>query len=274
MAILGLLEGTGLDRPALDYHEAFGIPEADRIWRWEQTAATSKLIGASPALPGTFPYFGGLLIGLESGATSVCGCTVVSPRRALTAAHCARGAARFTVVLGSERLYTGGLRLHVTPDQVEQHSLYDPLSLNYDIAMVAFPAVAFDDNIRPIALASGGDDHVGEWALATGFGKTSDAQSVISGSSSVRQVSLRVISNAECSRVFKPRYVVSSTLCTGGGRGSTCSGDSGGPLALGTPGNATLIGVTSFVSTRGCELGLPAGFTRVSALRSWILRRL
>ncbi|KAJ8976740.1 hypothetical protein NQ317_004291 [Molorchus minor] len=58
-----------------------------------------------------------------------------------------------------------------------------------------------------------------------------------------------------------------STICTSGaGTRGACNGDSGGPLVV----SGVQVGVTSFVSARGCESGLPSGFARVSSFRSWI----
>ena len=48
-------------------------------------------------------------------------------------------------------------------------------------------------------------------------------------------------------------------------------GDSGGPLSfVESDGRYTAIGVTSFVSSLGCEYGLPDGFTRTSSFAQWI----
>jgi secreted trypsin-like serine protease len=48
-------------------------------------------------------------------------------------------------------------------------------------------------------------------------------------------------------------------------------GDSGGPLAfIEDDGIPTLIGVVSFGAAAGCEIGLPAGYTRTSSFLDWI----
>jgi len=48
-------------------------------------------------------------------------------------------------------------------------------------------------------------------------------------------------------------------------------GDSGGPLVIRNGNNFLLIGVVNFVSSRGCVVGLPSGYARVSSFRNWIL---
>jgi len=48
-------------------------------------------------------------------------------------------------------------------------------------------------------------------------------------------------------------------------------GDSGGPLVVrNSNGTFTLIGVVSFGSSRGCAVGDPSGYARVTSFRSWI----
>jgi secreted trypsin-like serine protease len=48
-------------------------------------------------------------------------------------------------------------------------------------------------------------------------------------------------------------------------------GDSGGPLVYQqTDGAFTQVGIVSFGSAAGCQLGYPAAFTRVTSYLSWI----
>lgn len=48
-------------------------------------------------------------------------------------------------------------------------------------------------------------------------------------------------------------------------------GDSGGPLVLqGSDGRWTEVGIVSFGSIEGCEVGAPVGFTRVTTHLDWI----
>lgn len=57
-------------------------------------------------------------------------------------------------------------------------------------------------------------------------------------------MTLQVITNAECARTFG--NVVASTLCVSGAGGSTCAGDSGGPLAIGSGATRTLVSATHY----------------------------
>merc|ERR1712002_213931 len=65
--------------------------------------------------------------------------------------------------------------------------------------------------------------------------------------------------------------VKDSMVCAGGGSDSGCQGDSGGPLNCSVNGKWVVHGVTSFVSSSGCNAyRKPTVFTRVSAYISWM----
>ncbi|KPJ00237.1 PREDICTED: collagenase [Papilio xuthus] len=258
----------------LDYHENVGIPKAEALKQAELAADFdgSRIVGGSPAALGAYPYMGGLVIALTDGRTSVCGSSLLSNTILVTAAHCWRTrnaqASRFTVVLGSERLFSGGTRINT--NRVEMHGSYNMNTLHNDVAIITISSVSYNNNIRNIGLASGSNDYAGTWAWAAGFGLTSDGGN-IANNQFLSHARLQVITNNVCRQTFGAITVISSTLCvSGANRISTCSGDSGGPLAVGN----TLIGVTSFGSTRGCQQNLPAGFARVTSFNAWIRARM
>ncbi|KPJ12032.1 Collagenase [Papilio machaon] len=260
----------------LNYHENVGIPKAEAIRQAELAADFdgSRIVGGSTVSNlGEWPFLAGLVITLTTGQTSVCGSSLLSATKLVTAAHCWRTgnaqARQFTVVLGSLRLFSGGTR--VNTNRVEMHSSYNMNSLANDIAMITINRVNLNNNINTIALASGNNNYAGTWARAAGFGLTRDGGS-ISNNQALSHARVQVITNDVCRRTFG-NTIQSSTLCISGANGiSTCSGDSGGPLT--TDNRNTLIGVTSFGSARGCQRNLPAGFARVSSFNSWIRARM
>ncbi|GBP43791.1 Collagenase [Eumeta japonica] len=256
-----------------NYHEAIGIPEAARIKAAEEAAVydPSRIVGGSASNLGQFPYQAGLVITLTTGAQSVCGACLLTNNRLVTAAHCWRDsrnqARQFVVVLGSIRLFSGGTR--ITTTSVSVHANYNVNNLNNDVAMITISWVNFSNTINRINLATGSNNFAGTWAVASGFGRTSDGAG-ISNNQFLSHVSLQVITNAVCQQTFGSS-IIASTLCTSGAGGrSTCGGDSGGPLAVGN----TLIGITSFGSAQGCQRGFPAGFARVTSFAAWIQARL
>ncbi|XP_013140881.1 PREDICTED: collagenase-like isoform X2 [Papilio polytes] len=258
----------------LDYHNNVGVPKAEALKQAELAADFdgTRIVGGSAAALGAYPYMGGLVITLTDGRTSVCGSSLVSNTRLVTAAHCWRTrnaqARQFVVVLGSIRLFSGGTR--ITTNRVEMHGSYNMNNLNNDVAMIVINSVAYNNNIRNIGLASGTNDYAGTWAWAAGFGLTADGGN-IGNNQFLSHARLQVITNNVCRQTYGSATVIASTLCiSGANRVSTCNGDSGGPLAVGN----TLIGVTSFGSIRGCQQNQPAGFARVTSFNAWIRARM
>ncbi|XP_072946801.1 collagenase-like [Epargyreus clarus] len=256
------------------YHEEIGIPEAARIKAAEESMDFdgSRIVGGSGSSVGQWPFFGGLVILLVDGRQSVCGSSLLSNTRAVTAAHCWRHgslqARQFTVVLASNRLFSGGTRINT--NRVEMHGSYNQNTLANDIAMVVINHVAFNNNINRINLPAGTATYVGTNANAIGFGRTADGAAG-ANNQNLNHVTLTVISNDECRRTFG-NFILASTLCTSGAGGrSTCQGDSGGPLRIAGP---TLIGVTSFGSNQGCQRGFPAAFARVTSYVAWLRARM
>lgn len=91
------------------------------------------------------------MITLTTGATSVCGTSLLTNSRTVTAAHCwwdGRGQARqFQVVLGSTTLFSGGVRINT--NNVQMHANWNVNNLNNDIAIVIISSVGFNSKYRP-----------------------------------------------------------------------------------------------------------------------------
>ncbi|CAF4797617.1 unnamed protein product [Pieris macdunnoughi] len=279
LLVLASLIALAYGRPAVrttadNYHANFGIQEALRIRHIEEALDFdgARIIGGSDSRLGENPHLGGLIITLTSGWESVCGSSLLTNTKAVTAAHCwwdgYNQASRFTVVLGSVRLFSGGVR--ITTANVVLHPQWNPRTVTNDVAVITINHVNYNNNIRPISMATGNNNFVGTVAVAVGYGFTSDSQNGIPNNSVQKRVNLRVITNAECEETYG--YVEDTLLCvdTEGGRVSTCAGDSGGPLTVG----GRLIGITSFGHAAGCESGYPAAFSRVTSYQSWISSRL
>ncbi|CAH0686225.1 unnamed protein product [Spodoptera exigua] len=276
---IGLEDVIDLEKiTSYNYFNKIGIALAEKIRKAEEEAEQnpSRIAGGSAASLGQFPYQAGLLVEVPGG-TGTCGGSLLNSRRVLTAAHCWNDgqtqARRFTVVLGSVRLFSGGVRLATT--SVAMHGSWNPSLARNDIAMITLPsAVSTSSSIGFIALPSGSElnnQFAGFTATASGFGLTRDGGSV---SGALNHVNVPVITNAVCRNTF-PIFIQSSHVCISGAGGrSTCRGDSGGPLVVNSGGRRILIGVTSFGHIDGCTRGHPAVFARVTSYVSWINQRL
>ncbi|XP_060808243.1 collagenase-like [Amyelois transitella] len=262
-----------------DYHQEIGVSLAAKIKAREEAADFdgSRITGGNAAALGSHPHLGGLVITLTNTFTSVCGSSLLSNTRAVTAAHCWRHgnsqARQFVVVLGSLRLFSGGVR--VTTSNVTLHANYNETNLNNDIAIITLSWVTYTNVIQPIGLPTSQTNNlfVGTWAWAAGFGATGD-NSPITTNQFLSEVSLQVITNAVCASTYGNSVVASSVICVSGQGRSTCGGDSGGPLWVWVGSERNLIGITSFGHVSGCQRNFPAGFVRVTSFISWIQARL
>ncbi|KAF9796239.1 hypothetical protein SFRURICE_016162 [Spodoptera frugiperda] len=275
---------TRVTKVQTNYHDAIGIPAVEKIRALEEASLANeavtnnnRIVGGALAPVGAHPYFGGLLINLVGTTSrSVCGSSLLSANRLVTAAHCwfdgVRQAWEFTVILGSNWLHTGGER--IATRQVIMHPQYVPRFLTNDIAMIYLPWNAMmTANVRPIRLPRNMEvwnQFEGHWAMAAGFGKTSDLQQT--SASVVSHVSLQVINTNTCASRFEAGFVTHSTLCTSGvGSVGICGGDSGGPLAAHDNfGEPFLIGISSFAALNMCQGGFPSGFARVTSFVGFI----
>nr|ACR15991.1 serine protease 23 [Mamestra configurata] len=265
------------DITAYGYLSKIGVAAAERIRLAEEQEDTqSRIVGGSASSLGQFPHQAGLLAQF-SGGQGVCGGSLVAANRVITAAHCwfdgQNQATSFTVVLGSTRLFSGGTR--VSTSNVVMHGSWNPSWIRNDVAMIRLNSnVGLNNNIAVIALPSGSqlnENFAGENAIASGFGRTADGSAgAITTNQGLNHVTVPVITNAVCRSSF-PLYVTDSNICVSGAGGrSTCNGDSGGPLTVNRSGKPILIGITSFGSARGCQVGSPAAFARVSSFIGWI----
>ncbi|CAH0625508.1 unnamed protein product [Chrysodeixis includens] len=260
---------------AYGYMKNIGIPLAEKIRKAEES---SRIIGGVPAALGQYPYQAGLLgeIVVDGGAAgSVCGGTLVSASRVLTAAHCwfdgVHQAWRVTVVLGSVLLFSGGTRVQTSA--VAVHPNWNPGLIRNDLAVVYLPGpVALSGNIAPISLPSGSElfeSFAGVRAIAVGYGITSEG-AIIEHNQSLNHVSLLVLTSSECSTAF-PLIAQPSNICTSGlGTVGFCDGDSGGPLILIRNNKHTLIGVSSFRSSLGCESNRSNVYSRITSFMGFI----
>ncbi|XP_018580082.1 brachyurin [Anoplophora glabripennis] len=222
-----------------------------------------RVIGGMTVTPNSVPY----QVAIYINGRSFCGGSLISRNFVLTAAHCTVSASFVELIFGAHNVQAAeSTQVRVTSMNIINHGQYNPSTLLNDVALVRIPsAISLNANIQIVALAPAtAGTYAGSVARLTGWGRISDAIDVISPT--LGGVNLNIITNSVCASSFG-NIIQSSTICTSGaGIVGACNGDSGGPLTV----NGIQVGVTSFVAYRGCELGLPSGFARVSAFRSWI----
>lgn len=140
---------------------------------------------------------------------------------------------------------------------------FDHSSLKNDCGLVRLPSSAIINKfVQTIPISLSDSNFVNEWAVASGFGKTSlnRVKNHI-----LRYVDLQVISLSDCQDQWDDDTIDDTQVCVNTDTDppqQTCVGDSGGPLVLKS--NSQLIGITSYGSGDSCTDGTPVIFTRVN----------
>nr|XP_033322715.1 chymotrypsin-2-like [Megalopta genalis] len=217
--------------------------------------APEKLVGATDAQPGEFPY----MVSLRIGGSHVCGGSIIGKYHVLTAAHCVNALLQasddVSVVSGTIYLDQGG-EFHRVANMVT-HPSYNPNSQpNNDVGVIKLAdPINFNTLQQAVALPTS-DPPANNYAIVSAWGETSSPP-YGSLSNTLQYLYLHMISFSECAQ-FSNLDVSRSVICTYNGLNSgLCPGDSGSPLVY----NGQVVGVVS----RGipCARGEPDVFTSV-----------
>lgn len=235
-----------------------------------KTSNEGRIVGGSPTTIQKSPW----MVAIFYYKSSLCGGSIISLSRILSAAHCTYGFVTkyFRIRVGSTKFNKGGRLVRVS--KIVNHQSYSKSKLENDISILFLASnLRQSPNIGVIDLGNAilAD---GTEVQATGWGKTCDDDDSKCGpSSTLRAVNLRIIENSRCSEMYKREEedqlfkIKNSMMCAGypsGGK-DTCTGDSGGPMTF----NNTLVGVVSFGI--GCARPkAPGVYTRVAFYRKWI----
>nr|XP_022909845.1 brachyurin-like [Onthophagus taurus] len=232
------------------------------------THLESKIVGGEEVSANSIPYMAGLFITKPSGLY-LCGGVLISTKYVLTSANCLESSTSVEVRLGAHKVnQEESTQVRLTSTQFNIHGDWNSTSLTNDIATILLPSAITPNNyIKPVSLPGRADKDTtfsGEWAVVSGWGRDSDAAN--SMSQVLRSVDVEIMSNANCI-FYYGTYVTPGHICTSGVDGvGSCRGDSGGPLIF----DDQLIGIVSFASSAGCEVGWPTAYTRVTSYFEWI----
>ncbi|SPP85086.1 serine protease 3-like [Drosophila guanche] len=230
-----------------------------------------RIVNGEQAKQEQFPYLVGLNIASKIPfQDSWCGGSIISDEWILTAAHCIKLLqGKITVSYGSENKNNAKL-LTVEEKYIYRHPKFRKIFHNnfrHDIALIHTPKMKFNDKIQSIPLPSPLNGKrwtkPGTSVIAAGWGSA-----VLNGNvvDRLNWVKLEILDVSKCEREYGN---VEGKLCVSTDKKkSVCSGDSGGPLV--PEDENKLIGITSFVSSTGCDSGKPVAFTNVIDYLDWI----
>lgn len=159
----------------------------------------------------------------------------------------------------------------VPSNSVIMHPAYNSTTIANDIALIQLSkSITYGLMLQRIKLPSSMSNFLNKTGVVSGFGAYSDINPITSNV--LRYTFTTVINGSMCQISYGSTYFnTDRQLCidTKGGH-SSCSGDSGGSLGIFENSELTLAGIVSYGSDKGCELGNPEVYTKVSSYLTWI----
>ncbi|XP_069089233.1 chymotrypsin-like elastase family member 1 [Pleurodeles waltl] len=236
---------------------------------------TVRVVGGTEAKKNSWPTQISLQYNSGGSWYHTCGGTLIRNNWVMTAAHCVDRNMNFRVVLGDHNIRVHeGTEQYISVSRVIRHPNWNSnnIAAGYDIALLKLSSnAALNSYVQLGRLPPDGqilsNTHP---CTITGWGMTKSNGQV---SATLQQAPLPVVDHRTCTSSSYWGSTVKSTMVCAGGDGvrSGCQGDSGGPLHCSVNGASYVHGVTSFVSTSGCNTrNKPTVFTRVSAYISWM----
>jgi secreted trypsin-like serine protease len=216
---------------------------------------------------------------LEGNTISECSGALVNRRYVLTAAHCVRPerpGGRVVTVGRAVRVGNPGRRARLARVlRVSVHPRYrvTDTRAGYDLAILTLAkplgtgvAVATAEEERSLAAPP-------SQATAIGFGINRVGQPV--RPRRARTARLEMLSPFNCVTPGLVEAFQRSQVCAASGSAGICAGDSGGPLVVTAPdGRRRLVGITSLAIEEVPCRNVVGVFTRVAALRQWVMSRM
>jgi len=223
-----------------------------------------KIVGGEEAVPHSYPFTAAITL----EGLCCCGGSILDETHIVTAAHCVEGYNWFEVITGAHNPFEmedTQQRQIVQVSAATVHESYNPFTIDNDIAILKLnPPLEFNDYVQPIKEAQM-EPPVRDIVTAIGWGMVAD--DLPGNVDNLREVDVPVLSDTIAEEIYAGiDFTTKICIDSSDGKG-VCSGDSGGPLI---DDSSTLVGIASFVSSAGCESGIPHCFTAVPSFLDWI----
>lgn len=235
-----------------------------------------KVVNGWPADKYEWPWIAALL----NNGRQFCGGSLITQKHILTAAHCVAHMSRYDVAnlkvrLGDYEIKTVGETeiFESKAARVVRHKEFSQQTLHKDVAIITLenPVPTSMAHVHPVCLPSGHQSYAGQTATVVGWGslKENGPQP-----NTLMEVTVKIWDNPTCKDTYgnaAPGGIMDHMLCAGQKGKDSCSGDSGGPMQIGSGSTWTQIGVVSWGI--GCgKSHYPGVYSRVTELRDWIDR--
>ncbi|KPJ07743.1 Trypsin-1 [Papilio machaon] len=171
--------------------------------------------------------------------------------------------AQYRVTVGTDDALEGGVDYDI--DETIIHPKYNKDNNDCDVLVIKIKdKLTFNDRVQKIEMASQDLEIVDGSMLDTmGFGWTNPADEN-SFSKQLLRVTIPYVNQNDCKKIF-PK-LTSTMMCAGGTNKDSCKGDSGGPLTY----ENQVVGLVSYGRKTCGQIGIPAVYTNLSAVRDFI----
>ena len=222
-----------------------------------------------------FPYVAQIWQSTDSGASSefICSGTLIKADLVLTAAHCARALAttdvhRRWVAIGADQYDPSEAKYYKEVKSLWWNPRFSNKSLANDVALLLLDSPVDSKIAKPLGISSKSTyveaKSINSFSVyGWGLDQNGDKPSIL------QSANLKIQTSA-AQKTYKTMFNPLTMIAAGGFNSvektyaGACAGDSGGPLLGKFKGKTVLFGVTSYVSSAGCDVSKPTVFAKVS----------
>jgi len=201
----------------------------------------------------------------------ICGGSVISKNKILTAAHCTRdfSNSQLTVTVEEHEIdQSDGERDYKVCERQEHPGYKNAQSLDSmdsDIAILTLcEDLTFSESLRPVCLPESNLNEDDVEAEVAGWGVTGDGNI----STILQSVTVKTMNYEECNLLYG-HGITENMICATAPGADSCQGDSGGALVTKRDGRFQQIGIVSFGLTCA-DPEKPGVYTRVANYLDWI----